>query len=164
MPRVYLSLGSNINREHNLRAGINALKTAYGNVELSTVFESEPVGFKGTNFYNLVAAIETNQRVGQLAAQLRAIEEANGRDRHGPKFSPRTLDIDILTYGTQNSTEEGITLPREEILSNAFVLQPLAELAPSEIHPGTGQSYAALWQAYDKSRQKLWPVPFNWTE
>jgi 2-amino-4-hydroxy-6-hydroxymethyldihydropteridine diphosphokinase len=162
MPRVYLSLGSNIDRERHLRAAYVALRAAYGELVLSSVYESEAVGFDGDHFLNLVIGIDSSLSVGTLAAQLRAIEEANGRSRIGPKFSARTLDIDILTYGDASGIVDGVQLPRDEVLKNAFVLQPLAEVAGAERHPVTGLTYAEHWESYDKSRQQLWIIPFSW--
>ncbi|WP_105102916.1 2-amino-4-hydroxy-6-hydroxymethyldihydropteridine diphosphokinase [Microbulbifer pacificus] len=162
MATVYLSLGSNINREKNLSAGLDALVEAFGDLRMSQVYESEAVGFDGDNFYNLVAAIETSLPVGELALLLRTIEDANGRLRSGPKFSARTLDIDILTYDDLAGEVDGIKLPRGEILKNAFVLLPLSELAPDLVHPLQGKSYQQLWDEYDQASQKLWPVEFDW--
>lgn len=162
MPRVYLSLGSNIDRELHLRAAYRALSAAYGELLLSSVYESESVGFSGDHFFNLVIGIDTDCSVGELAAALRAIEEANGRSRSGPKFSSRTLDIDVLTYGDAHGVIDGVKLPRAETLKNAFVLQPLAEIAGGEHHPVTGKTYAEHWAEYDKAKQKLWAVPFSW--
>ena len=78
------------------------------------------------------------------------------------EFSGRTLDIDILMYGNTVGEVDGVTLPREEILENAFVLQPLAELAPDLIHPQQQQTISTLWKNYDKQRQRLWRVAFDW--
>lgn len=160
MPRVYLSLGSNIDRDAHLRAALQELEERYGPLLISTVYESEAVGFAGDNFYNLVVGLDTDLGVGELAAELRAIEAAHGRERGGPRFAPRTLDIDILTYGNACGEIDGIHLPRDEILKNAFVLRPLADIAPNDRHPETVRPYAEHWEAYDHSRQKLWPIDF----
>lgn len=162
MTRVYLSLGSNIDREHNICGGLDALAAHFGDVLLSPVYESEAVGFDGEPFLNLVAAIDTALPVGELSDVLRAVESAHGRVRGDKKFSSRTLDIDILTYGADVGLVDGIELPRDEILKHAFVLQPLADLAPDERHPVSGQPYAELLAQADFSRQKLWQVPFRW--
>lgn len=162
MATVYLSLGSNIEREKNLSAGLDALVQAFGDLRMSEVFESEAVGFDGDNFYNLVAAIETDLSVGELAMRLRTIEDDNGRVRSGPKFSARTLDIDILTYDDLTGVVDGVKLPRGEILKNAFVLLPLSELAPDTQHPLEKKTYQQLWEEYDQASQKLWPVQFDW--
>lgn len=162
MAQVFLSLGSNIDRAKHIRAGLDALAQAFGDLNVSTVFESEAVGFEGENFYNLVVGMHTDLPVGQLASRLREIEDANGRVRGGAKFSARTLDIDILTYDDLAGEFDGVKLPRGEIVKNAFVLQPLAELVPARRHPLTGETFAEMWEHYDKDKQKLWPVHFSW--
>ncbi|NVK39872.1 MAG: 2-amino-4-hydroxy-6-hydroxymethyldihydropteridine diphosphokinase [Oceanospirillaceae bacterium] len=162
MAQVYVGIGSNIERERHVLAALDELADAFGELAISTVFESEAVGFDGSPFYNLVAGFETALSVGELSRTLKAIEDRNGRCRQGPKFSGRTLDIDILTYDALSGPVDGVELPRAEILKNAFVLQPLAEIAPDTLHPEKGLSYAELWQAYDKTKQSLWPVDFVW--
>lgn len=161
MPRVYLSLGSNIAREKHIRAALRELEDRYGLLLVSPVYESEAVGFEGDPFFNLVVGLDTDKGVGELAAELRAIEEAHGRDRRAPKFSARTLDIDILTWGNACGEIDGIRLPRDEVLKNAFVLRPLADIAGNDRHPETVRSYAEHWDAYDQSRQRLWPAAFT---
>lgn len=162
MTRVYLSLGSNIERHRHILAGLDALAAQFAPLQISSVYESEAVGFDGANFFNLVVGLATALSVPELSEQLKLIEDNNGRHRQGPRFSSRTLDIDILTYGDFVGDEAGIELPRPEITQNAFVLQPLAEIAPDEKHPLWQQTYGELWRAYDKSRQQLWPVDFVW--
>lgn len=158
MPRVWVSLGSNINRERCIRGAVAALRKRYGALVLSRVFESEAVGFEGQPFYNLVAGFDTEQPPVVLCTHFRAIEDAFGRERGPDKFSPRTLDIDLLTYGDQVRNQDGIALPRDEITRYSFVLGPLAEVAGDEVHPGTGYTYGALWDAFDRYRQPLRPV------
>lgn len=163
MPRVYLSLGSNIEPERHLKAALDALAVQFGPLSLSPVYESEAVGFAGENFYNLVVGMDTELSVGQLAEHLRAIEHLNARCRGGEKFAPRTLDIDILIYGDQVGSVDGIELPRDEILKYAFVLRPLADIIPDERHPVVGRRYGQLAAELDLGCQKLWPVPFRWS-
>lgn len=162
MTQVYLSLGSNINRHQHILAGLDALADAFGELTISSVYESKSVGFNGSNFFNLVVGIFTGLTIASLSEVLKKIEDDNGRYRQGPKFSPRTLDIDILTYGDFVGVDNGIELPRAEITKNAFVLLPLKEIAPREKHPQLQQTYTELWQHYDKSSQLLWPVDFIW--
>ncbi len=161
MATIYISLGSNINREQNTRAGIAALKQAFGDLNLSSVYESEAVGFDGDAFYNMVIACEVDTSVHQTNQILRDIEDANGRDRSGPKFSSRTLDLDLLLYDDLILDEKSLKLPRGEILKNAFVLWPLAEIAPRLKHPETATSYAELWAAFDKNKESLKPIEFS---
>ncbi len=162
MTVVYLSLGSNIERERYIVAALDALQASFGRLQVSSVYESEAVGFEGDRFFNLVVAIETNLSVGDLSARLKKIEDVNGRTRLGPKFSGRTLDIDILTYGDACGEVDGIVLPRDEVTKNAFVLWPLAEIAEQAYHSVLKRSFGDLWIAYDKSSQQLWPVDFEW--
>ena len=98
MARAYISVGSNIDRERNVKAALDALSAAYGKLHTSSVFESEPVGFEGDPFYNLAVGLDTSQSVGALANVLRKIEDACERRRDTPRFSPRTLDLDLLAY------------------------------------------------------------------
>jgi len=159
---VYLSLGSNINRHHHILAGLDALETLFGELVVSSVYESKSVGFNGSNFFNLVVGVQTELALADLSEALKRIEDDNGRVRSGPKFSPRTLDIDILTYGDFVGVDAGIELPRAEISKNAFVLLPLAQVAAEVLHPQLQKTYAQLWAAYDKASQALWTIDFAW--
>jgi 2-amino-4-hydroxy-6-hydroxymethyldihydropteridine diphosphokinase len=156
MARVYISIGSNIEREQSVRGGVAALRERFGPLRLSSVYESESVGFDGDPFFNLVAGLDSDESVEQVATALRRIEDEHGRVRSGPRFSSRTLDLDLLLYDALVMDEPQI--PRDEILQNAFVLQPLAEIAPDEPHPTEQATFAELWSRFDKSRQRLWPV------
>jgi 2-amino-4-hydroxy-6-hydroxymethyldihydropteridine diphosphokinase len=159
MVAVTLSLGSNIDRTHNIQSGIEALRRAFGEVELSPVYESEAVGFSGEPFFNLVARIQTDLPVGELSDRLRKIEADHGRVRaSGKKFSSRTLDIDILTYGHRTGVIDGVALPRDEILKHAFVLIPLVDLVPDDVHPTEGKTFRALLDERQFADQKLWQV------
>ncbi len=160
MAMIYISVGSNEQRTEKLRAARQALAQEYGALAVSTVYESEAVGFEGPPFYNLVIRAETEQTPAQVDQTLKAIEHANGRIRGCSKFSNRKLDLDLLLYD-KLIQPTGPQLPRAEILQNAFVLWPLAELAPAEVHPITQQRYDDLWQGYKKS-QILKPIHFIW--
>ena len=162
MAKVYLGVGSNIERERYITAGLDALQGLFGELSLSSVYDSAAVGFAGQPFLNLVVGVATDLSVGELARQLRHIEVEHGRPEHAARYTPRQLDIDILTYDDLAGTIEGVELPRGEILENAFVLCPLAELVPAIKHPVTGQTYAELWQDYDKGVQSLSRVGFRW--
>ncbi|HDX8380318.1 TPA: 2-amino-4-hydroxy-6-hydroxymethyldihydropteridine diphosphokinase [Aeromonas salmonicida] len=161
MTRIYISLGSNIEREHHIRAGLDALHAEFGELTVSRVFESEAVGFAGRPFYNLVVGADTALPLATLCQRLRAMEFAHGREPDAKKFAPRTLDLDLLLYGDL-VCDVPVALPRGEILTNAFVLWPLAELAPSLRHPVDGRTLDELWQGYDKASQRLSPIPFHW--
>ncbi|OUS13767.1 2-amino-4-hydroxy-6-hydroxymethyldihydropteridine diphosphokinase [Gammaproteobacteria bacterium 53_120_T64] len=160
--RIYLSLGSNIDRDKNILACLDALTEHFGELIISPVYESESVGFEGDSFYNLVVGIDSALSVGDLAVIMRDIETANKRSRAGPKFGPRTLDIDILTCGELSGMVDGVALPRDEVTENAFVLLPLVDIAPNEKHPVSGKAYADIATNFTGSEQKLWRIDFSW--
>ena len=158
MPRCWLSIGSNQDRETSIRGAVTDLRSAFGALVLSKVYESPAEGFAGAPFLNLVAGIETDRSVAEIDRILRGIEDTHGRIRGPNKFAPRTLDIDLLTYGDMVGTLDGRELPRDEILRYAFVLGPLAEVAPDEALPGTGRTYRELWIGYQPAGAPLVPV------
>jgi 2-amino-4-hydroxy-6-hydroxymethyldihydropteridine diphosphokinase len=148
MPHVYVSIGSNIEREKNIRAAIDALRRRFGPVTFSAVYESKAEGFDGDDFYNLVAAFDTNKSLVALRATLLDIERAQGRVRTRERYGPRTLDLDILLYGEAVRRDNGFDVPRREITEHAYILGPLAELAPHTRHPETGQRFIDLWEKH----------------
>lgn len=159
--RIYLGLGSSENRYNNIRAGVDDLRMAFPELTVSSVYETEAIGFAGDPFLNLVVGFNSGIGLRELFVMTRAIEEAHGRRRHSPKCSGRMLDIDILIYGTMAGEEAGITLPRAEIVDNAYVLCPLAEIAGEECHPVSGLSYAKLWEDFS-GEQGITKVEFRW--
>lgn len=160
MPRVYVGIGSNIERDMNIRGGVAELEKLYGPLILSSVYESHAYGFEGDNFYNLVAGFDTDDTIEQVADNLRRIEYAFGRTRNGQRFTSRKLDLDLLLYGDQVRHDE-LDVPREDITRYAFVLCPLAEIAGSARHPEKGDTYAEMWQSFSKNKQPLWIVDYD---
>lgn len=157
MAQIFISIGSNINKEHYIKAALAILPQHFDNVIYSSIFESESVGFEGNNFYNLVAAATTNLPLEEVCARLKQIEREHGRTPADKKFSPRTLDLDLLFFDDV-ICDTPAQLPRDEITKNAFVLWPLAEIASDFIHPTVNLSIGELWQNYNKNKQKLWKV------
>lgn len=162
MPRVFVGIGSNIDRERSIRAGVADLRQQYADVQLSSVYESDAVGFDGDAFYNLVAAFDTDDDVEQVVASLAQIEDQHGRVRNGERFAARTLDLDLLLFGDEIINAEKYHVPRDEIPRYAFVLWPLAEIAPAATHPEIGETYAVMWKKFDKRNQALRPISFEW--
>jgi len=160
MPRVYVGIGSNIERDKNIRAGVVALDRQYGPLVLSSVYESHAYGFEGDNFYNLVAGFDTDDTIEQVADNLRRIEFEFGRQRNEQRFISRTLDLDLLLYGDQVRHDEH-DVPRQDITRYAFVLCPLAEIAGSARHPEKGDTYAEMWQSFNRDNQSLWIVDYD---
>ncbi len=149
---VYLGLGSNVDASANLRSGLDALRQRFGQVVCSPVYRSEAVGFEGKDFLNACCRIECDLAPEELKAWLTALEDRHGRKRDLPKFSDRTLDIDILLHGDHVGRFGRLELPRGEILKYAHVLKPLADLAPDLSHPATGISFARHWQEFTGDR------------
>ena len=165
MANIYISLGSNVEREyhiqHALKALISSFNIAFEELSLSSLFESEAIGFSGSAFYNMVIGLNTQCSVEQVANKLRDIEMQYGRALDAKKFSPRMLDLDLLLYDDL-IIDSPAQLPRDEIDKNAFVLWPLSEVAPNLIHPILQVNYQTLWQNYDKTSQQLKVVENCW--
>lgn len=161
MARVYIGIGSNIERECNVRAALDRLEQVFAPLTVSPVYESEAVGFSGASFFNLVVGFNTRLSLAELRLQLRAIERENGNAGNLPKFSARSLDLDLLTYGDFCGVVNGAKLPRADIAEYAYALWPLADIAPNELHPQLRISYGTLKQQFAKT-QRLWPVSFWW--
>ncbi|EPL15193.1 2-amino-4-hydroxy-6-hydroxymethyldihydropteridine diphosphokinase [Pseudomonas sp. CF161] len=159
LTQVFLGLGSNIERETHLQAGLDALAAFLQDMRCSAVFESQPVGIKSGPFFNLVVSAFTDLPLNELDRRLKFIEADNGR--YAPDRIGLPLDIDVLLYGDLVGNFDGLILPRAEILKNAFVLWPLSLMAPERLHPVAGQSLGTLWRE-SQINQALAPVAFEW--
>ena len=146
MPTVYVSIGSNVDRKHNIRSSISVLREYFPDLRLSSVYETEAQGFIGDPFYNLVVGFETEKSADEIISLLHLIEYQHGRQRGQEKYSPRTLDLDLLLYGQHVFIDKDI--PRAEITRYEFVLQPLAEIAPDFIHPTLKKPLHVLWNDF----------------
>ncbi len=158
MHTAYLSLGSNIEPESNLRSAAAALRARFGEIRISPAYRTPAVGFDGPDFLNAAAAIETDLDVYALDAWLHALEDAHGRRRDLPRYSSRPLDIDIVFFDDlviEPTHGSHLQLPRSE-LRHAFVLQPLARIAPEVRDPRSGRTLAQLWAAH---AQHATPLP-----
>lgn len=155
MVTVYLGLGSNVDAEKNLRLAAGELRRRFGDVRLSRTYRNAAVGFEGDDFLNLVAAFDTAEPPLAIQQQIDEIHDLAGRQRAGDKFSPRTLDVDLLLYGNEIIDEPPLHLPRPDVLEYVFVLGPLAELAPELVHPLSGRPIGEHWQECDASRHPL---------
>ena len=148
MTTVLLSLGSNLRPHHYLRLALDVLQERFGRIVASPAYRTPAVGFDGPDFLNNAVMLETDLPLAELDDWLHAVEDAHGRDRSGPRFSDRTLDIDIVFYDALVLDGPGhLQLPRDEI-RHAFVLKPLAEIAPGFIEPLSGKSLQALWREH----------------
>ena len=145
MGKAYLSLGSNVEAEENLASAVSALRARFGALVLSPVYRTGAIGFEGPDFLNAAAIIESDLDAHALNDWLHALEDAHGRDRGGPRFGDRPLDIDIVFYDDLVTEGMGnLRIPRPE-LKHAFVLKPLVDIAPDFVDPGSSRSLSALW-------------------
>lgn len=159
MGRAYLSLGSNQEPERHLSRALAELRERFGRVDVSPIYRTPAVGFDGPDFLNCAAAIDSDLDPHALDAWLHALEDAHGRRRDVPRFSSRPLDIDVLLYDDLVLRGAGnFELPRKELVEQAFVLRPMAELAPGLRHPVLGTSMAELWSAFGPAPARMLAV------
>lgn len=162
MPEVFVSIGSNVEREKHIPSALEELEQSFGSLTVSSVYESEAVGFQGDAFYNLVVGFESEKSAQEIARMLGEIETVHGRTRECKKFAPRTLDLDLILYGDLIVQEGKLRLPREEITQYAFMLEPLSEIAPDRRHPLLGKTYGELWADFDKTQAKQQRIVPPW--
>jgi 2-amino-4-hydroxy-6-hydroxymethyldihydropteridine diphosphokinase len=152
MTRAWLSLGSNLEPEKNLHAALLELRGRFGDVIVSPVYRFPAVGFDGPDFLNLAIGIETDLSATVLNEWLHALENHHGRRRDVPRFSSRTLDVDIVLFGDEVLKGPGnLEIPRPE-LKYAFALKPLADIAPDAMHPVLGRTIGQLWLEFPKAK------------
>lgn len=139
MTRAYVGLGANVgNRRENLDRAVELLGAEPGVrvFAVSSVRETDPVGYEDQpRFLNAACAVDTELGPRDLLERLLAIERALGRERTGPRFGPRTIDLDLLLYGSETIDEPGLTVPHPRLAERLFVLEPLHELAPQLVLP-----------------------------
>jgi len=157
---AWLGLGSNIDAEANIASALRRLAADFPGARFSPVYRSAAVGFEGDDFLNAVAAVETALGPLQLKAALTALEDAQARDRTAPRWSSRTLDVDILLYDDLVLVSPELEIPRAEIIREAHVLRPLADLAPDLLHPVERRTMAELWAEFDGDRDSLQRIPW----
>jgi 2-amino-4-hydroxy-6-hydroxymethyldihydropteridine diphosphokinase len=148
MPRVYIGLGANLGqREATVRRALELIE-ARGDIEVeavSSLRETDPVGYEDQpKFLNGAAALETELAPRALLSRLQEVEQELGRDRTGPRFGPRTIDLDLLLYGDERIHEPGLEVPHPRLAERRFALEPLAELDEALEVPGRGSVRALL--------------------
>ncbi|WP_329741705.1 2-amino-4-hydroxy-6-hydroxymethyldihydropteridine diphosphokinase [Dyella sp. A6] len=159
MARVYLSLGSNLEPQRYLPLALDELRQHFGRIDVSPAYRSRAVGFDGPDFVNLAVGLDTRLAPVELNDWLHALEDRHGRRRDQPRYSSRTLDVDIVLYDDCVIDGPGhLQIPRKE-LRHAFVLKPLADIAPDLPHPVDGRTMAELWAAFPRAQEEsLTPV------
>jgi 2-amino-4-hydroxy-6-hydroxymethyldihydropteridine diphosphokinase len=162
MPEVYVAAGSNVAPERHLACAARELAREFPGVRFSPWYRNRAADAGGADFINLAAGFSTALPVREVQARLRQIEERCGRSRTAQPpgtAQPPALDLDLLLYGDLVCEEPSLTLPRPELLTRAYMLGPLAALAPQALHPTAQLSIAELWQRFDRSAHPLEPLP-----
>jgi 2-amino-4-hydroxy-6-hydroxymethyldihydropteridine diphosphokinase len=159
--RVYVAAGSNIEPLQNLRLALSALREVYTPLAVSPAYRNHAVGFEGDDFINLVIGFATTQALHEVRERLQAVEALCGRPRDAPRWAPRSMDLDILLYGARVSAEPGLVLPRPDLVRRAYMLKPIADLAPDLVHPTLRRTIAQLWQDFVPGNHVLVPVSLD---
>jgi 2-amino-4-hydroxy-6-hydroxymethyldihydropteridine diphosphokinase len=155
VPTVYVAAGSNIEPRKNLARAVAQLAAEFPGVRFSPWYQNTAAGFSGDDFINLVAGFDTQLPLAQVLARLHAIETVCGRPRDAPRWAPRSMDLDVLLYGDLVCDEGAVKLPRPDLLKRAYMLGPLAVLAPQVVHPTAGATIGELWRRFDQAAHPL---------
>ena len=155
MPEVYVAAGSNVTPLDNLRRALDELEQRFGALSVSSAYRNRPVGFEGADFVNLVLGFASDRPLESIVAELHAVEALCGRPRQTPKWGPRAMDLDVLLYGDEVGEVAGCVLPRPDLLRRAYMLGPLAEIAPGLRHPVLGRTMAELWREFPREDHLL---------
>lgn len=158
MADAFVAAGSNVRPRESLLKALALLRREFPGLRASRAFWNAAVGFEGDDFINLVVAFDAPVETGSLIETLKGVERACGREPGAPKWGPRTLDLDLLLHGDRVGRFAGKTLPHPDLLTRAWVLGPLAELAPRVLHPVARETIEALWRRFDQGAHRLAPV------
>ena len=158
MPQVYVAAGSNIEPERHLAMAVRELERQFPGMRFSPWYRNTAVGFEGEDFINFVAGFPTDLPVDEVLQRLHAIETLCGRPREALRWAPRSMDLDVLLYGELVCQEPHLKLPRPDLLKRAYMLGPLADLAPDLVHPTEKLTIGELWQRFDRAAHPLVPV------
>ncbi len=158
MADAYVAAGSNVRPRESLLRALALLGREFPGLRISRAYSNAAVGFAGDDFVNLVVGFPAALPTEDLLDRLKSIERACGREPGAQKWGPRTLDLDLLLHGGRTGRVAGRSLPHPDLLTRAWVLGPLAELAPGLVHPLTGERMDSLWGRFDRGAHPLTPV------
>ena len=155
MAQAFVAAGSNIEPEKHLALAVAELMRAFPGSRVSPWYRNRAAGFAGDDFINLVVALDTGLAPAALRARLQAIEALCGRGPQAARWAPRCMDLDLLLYGALVCEGPPLTLPRPDLLKRAYMLGPLADLAPDLRHPTAGKTIGELWSEFDQAAHPL---------
>jgi 2-amino-4-hydroxy-6-hydroxymethyldihydropteridine diphosphokinase len=156
MTKVYIGIGSNIDKHIHIPQALKELAEKFGELQVSPVYETAAEGFSGDDFHNLVVGLDTDISSSGMRYYLRELEANHGRVRDSKnQYISRTIDLDQLLYGKLQINKDGVHVPSSDITKYAFVLKPLVDIAGDMIHPILKTSFAQLWEDFDKQNVEL---------
>lgn len=156
-----MAAGSNVEPVAHLQRALAMLRARYPGLRRSRAWRNPAVGFEGDDFVNLVVSFSTDESPQRVLERLHEVEAACGRTRAAPRWAPRSMDLDVLLYGDRVSDEPGLTLPRPDLVRRAYVLGPMAELAPELRHPTLGLTMRELWVRFDSAAHPMREVDLD---
>ena len=151
MVDVYVAVGGNVEPLGYIDRALGLLERRFGEIDISPAYRNAAVGFAGDDFVNLVVRLKTGEPVEAVRAALQTVETACDRPRDAPKWAARTMDLDILLYGDAVRSEPGLTLPRPDLVRRPYMLRPMADIAPTLMHPTEGKTMRELWEALESA-------------
>ena len=147
MNEVFVSIGSNIEAESNMILVKNYLDELF-DVTYSSIYKTPAVGFEGEDFLNCVCKFDTKKSPSDLRDLLKNIEKDMGRTSNQRGMSNRVIDLDLILYGNMQMNEDGLEIPSDDIAKYRFVLEPLVEIAPDNLHPNLQKSFQDLLSSF----------------
>ena len=155
MTEVYVAVGGNVEPLKYLDRALQLLERVFGALVISPAYRNPAVGFEGDDFVNLVAGFRTSLPATEVRERLQSIETACDRPRDAPKWGPRTMDLDLLLYGDEISDVPGLALPRPDLVRRAYMLRPMADVAPHLVHPTLHRTMRELWEAFGSDHEMV---------
>ena len=164
MVKVFIGIGSNIDKHIHIPQVIEELAERFGDIQVSPVYQTAAEGFSGDDFYNLVVGVDTDMAAKEVRLYLRELEAQHSRVRDSKnQFISRTIDLDQLLYGNQIINSEGVHVPSSDITNYAFVLKPLTDIAAHSVHPVLRVKFIQLWEEFDKNQTSLKQVDIEYS-
>ena len=159
---AYVAAGSNVAPLQSMVTALGALAARFPDLVVSPAYRNAAVGFEGDDFINLVVGFTTRHSLAGLLAELHAVEALCGRGRDEPKWAKRRMDLDVLLYDDLAGEFKGAKLPRPDLVRRAYMLGPLADVAPGAVHPTLGVTIEELWSRFDQAAHPLKRIALPW--